>query len=321
MKTKIVFMGTPQFSVGILQALIDQPDYDVIAVLTQPDRPVGRKRILTPTPVKEAAVAANIPVLQPEKLVGSQELSEIIEMQPDLMITAAYGQFLPTKLLNAAKIGAINVHASLLPKYRGGAPIHYAVMNGDEQTGVSIMYMVKEMDAGDVLSKATLPILDSDNTGTLFEKLSVLGRDLLLETLPSLIDGTNVATPQDPAGVTFSPTIKPEEEELDFAQPARAVFNHIRGLYPFPIAHTQINGIRTKIQQAHLVDDVTTDLVAGTVVKKAKHDLWIAAGDGHVVSIDELQPAGKPKMDITAYLNGHAHFTEGDQVITNEQGN
>ncbi|WP_373719526.1 methionyl-tRNA formyltransferase [Weissella soli] len=318
MTTKIVFMGTPGFSVGILQALIDDPAYDVMAVLTQPDRPVGRKRVLTPSPVKAAAVAANIKVLQPEKLSGSPEMAEIIALAPEIMITAAYGQFLPTKLLHAAKIGAINVHASLLPKYRGGAPIHYAVMNGDAETGVSIMYMVKEMDAGDVLSVAKLPILDTDNTGTLFDKLSMLGRDLLMATLPSLIDGTNVATPQDPNEVTFSPTIKPEEEVLDWSKSARHVWNHIRGLYPMPIAHTTINGIRTKIQQAHLVEDVTFKVSPGTVVKKDKHALWIAAGDGHAVAIDEIQPAGKPKMAITAYLNGHAQFVEGDQVITHE---
>ncbi len=176
MTTKIVFMGTPNFSVPILNALIANDDYEVAAVMTQPDRPVGRKRVLTPTPVKEAAVAAGIKVLQPEKLSGSDEMAEVIAMQPDLLITAAYGQFLPTKLLESAQIAAINVHASLLPKYRGGAPIHYAVLNGDAETGVSIMYMVKKMDAGDVISRATLPILDDDNTGTLFDKLSLLGR-------------------------------------------------------------------------------------------------------------------------------------------------
>lgn len=317
MQTKIIFMGTPQFSVGILESLINHPDYDVIAVLTQPDRPVGRKRVMTPTPVKEVAVKAGIPVFQPAKLSGSPELQVLIDLQPDVMITAAYGQFLPTKLLNAAKIGAINVHASLLPKYRGGAPIHYALLNGDTETGVSIMYMIKQMDAGDVLSQATLPITDDDNTGTLFEKLSILGRDLLLKTLPELIDGTNVAIPQDPHLVTFSPNIKPEEESLDFSKSAREIFNQIRGLYPFPIAHTEIKGKRTKVQKAHLIDE-HSDLPSGTVFKKDKHELWLVAGDGDILAIDELQPAGKPKMDVTAYLNGHANFTEGEQIITHE---
>jgi len=315
--TSIVFMGTPDFSAPILQSLVDHAEYDVKAVLTQPDRPVGRKHVLTPTPVKEVAVKAGIPVLQPNKLSGSEEMQQIIDLAPDLIITAAYGQFLPTKLLNAAQIGAINVHASLLPKYRGGAPIHYAVLNGDEKTGVTIMYMVKAMDAGDIISQRELPILADDNTGTLFDKLSIVGRDLLLETLPDLISGKIKPIAQNPDEVTFSPNIKPEEEVLDFTKSAQAIHNHVRGLNPFPIAHTTINGVRTKIQQTHLVDE-TTSALPGTVVKKGKHELWLAAGDGKVIAIDELQPAGKPKMTITAYLNGHAKFAQGDQVITHE---
>lgn len=310
-------MGTPQFSVGILQALVAHNDYEVIAVLTQPDRPVGRKRVLKPSPVKEAALAANIPVFQPAKLSGSDELLQMIALEPDIIITAAYGQFLPAKLLNAAKIGAINVHASLLPKYRGGAPIQYALLNGDAKTGVSIMYMVKEMDAGDVLAQSELPIEPEDNTGTLFEKLSVLGRDLLLKTLPSLIDGTNEAVPQDITQVTFSPTIQPNEEIIDFSKSANQIINQVRALYPAPIAHTMIKNVRTKIQKAHLIDETTT-LPAGSVVKKDKRQLWLATGDGHIIAIDEIQPAGKAKMPISAYLNGHANFTEGEQVITNE---
>lgn len=317
MTKRIVFMGTPAFSVPILEALIANPAYDVIAVLTQPDRPVGRKRVLTATPVKVAAVAAGIPVYQPSKLSGSEELVTIIDLAADLLITAAYGQFLPSKLLASAKIAAINVHASLLPKYRGGAPIHYAVMNGDAETGVSIMYMIKAMDAGAVLSQAKIKIEAEDNTGTMFEKLSLLGRDLLLETLPELIAGKNIPTEQDPTLVTFSPNITAEQEILDFTQPATMVNNHIRGLYPFPIAHTVINGVRTKIQKAHVLAEKTV-AAPGTVVLKDKHALHIAAGQGTVIAIDELQPAGKPKMDVTAYLNGHANFAEGEQVISNE---
>ncbi|WP_057755108.1 methionyl-tRNA formyltransferase [Weissella kandleri] len=317
MTTKIIFMGTPVFAVNILEALLQEADYEVVAVLTQPDRPVGRKHTLTPSPVKALAQEHQLPIFQPTKLSGSAEMDQLIALEPDIMITAAYGQFLPTKLLKAAKIGAINVHASLLPKYRGGAPIHYAVMNGDDETGVSIMYMIKEMDAGDILSQARLPITDADTTGTMFEKLSLLGRDLLLQTLPDLIAGTNQAWPQNQAEVTFAPTIKPEEEVIDFNQPARTIFNKIRGLNPFPIAHTTINGVRTKLISAHLVDE-TNQAEAGTVVLKNKHELWIAGNDGHAVAIDQIQPAGKAVMDITAYLNGHANFNEGDQVITNE---
>ncbi|CAM4326407.1 methionyl-tRNA formyltransferase [Weissella hellenica] len=315
--TSIVFMGTPNFSAPILQTLVDNPNYDVQAVLTQPDRPVGRKHVLTPTPVKEVAVKAGIPVLQPNKLSGSNEMQQIIDLEPDLIITAAYGQFLPTKLLEAAQIAAINVHASLLPKYRGGAPIHYAVLNGDDKTGVTIMYMVKAMDAGDIIAQKELPILATDNTGILFDKLSILGCDLLLETLPDLIAGKIKAIAQNPDEVTFSPNIKPEEEILDFTKSAQTIHNHVRGLNPFPIAHTTINGVRTKIQQTHLIDETTTAL-PGTVVKKGKHELWLATGDSKIIAIDELQPAGKPKMTITAYLNGHAKFAQGDQVITHE---
>ncbi|RRG18001.1 methionyl-tRNA formyltransferase [Weissella viridescens] len=317
MSKKIIFMGTPDFSVPILQALAQDDAYDVIGVVTQPDRPVGRKRILTPTPVKAAAVALDLPVVQPEKLSGSAELDTLIASGPDLIITAAYGQFLPTKLLQAAKIAAINVHASLLPKYRGGAPIHYAVMNGDAKTGVTIMYMVKAMDAGDIISQAELAIGENDTTGEMFEKLSQLGRDLLLETLPHLIDGTSSRTPQDPEQVTFSPNITPAQEILDFNATAQSVHNHVRGLNPFPTAHTTMNGIRTKIQRTHLVD-ATTELPAGSVVKKTKKELWLAAGQNTVLAIDELQPAGKPKMTVSDYLNGHAKFNEGDQVIDHE---
>lgn len=176
---KVIFMGTPQFSVPILQALIDDTEIDVIGVVTQPDRKVGRKQFVTPPPVKQLAVEQDIPVYQPEKLSGSDEMNQLIELEADLIVTAAYGQFVPTKLLNAPKLRSINVHASLLPKYRGAAPIHYAVLNGDEKTGVTIMYMEKVMDAGDIISQRAIPIEDEDDTGSLFNKLSLLGRDLL----------------------------------------------------------------------------------------------------------------------------------------------
>jgi len=317
MTTKIIFMGTPDFSVPILNALIEAPEYDVIAAVTQPDRPVGRKKVLQPTPVKSAALAGNVPVYQPVKLGGSEELDELIAMNPDLIVTAAYGQFLPTRFLESANIAAINVHASLLPKYRGGAPIHYAVMNGDEKTGVSIMYMVKKMDAGDVLTQAEITIPENATTGEMFNELSVLGRDTLLKTLPGLIAGEITGTPQNEDEVSFSPNIAPEEEVLDFNGSAQSIHNHVRGLNPFPTAHTTINGVRTKIQKTHLTGE-TTDLPAGAIVKKTKKELWLAAGDGKVIAIDELQPAGKPKMAVAAYLNGHAAFNEGEIVISND---
>lgn len=314
--TSVIFMGTPAFSAPILEAVLAS-GYDVKAVVTQPDRPVGRKRVLTPSPVKEVALQHNLEILQPEKISGSAEMARIIELAPDLIITAAFGQFLPTKVLNAAKIAAINVHASLLPKYRGGAPVHYAIMNGDAETGVSIMYMVKKMDAGDVIAVAKEPITASDNVGSMFDKLSLLGRDLLIATLPKLIAGDIVATPQDETLVTFSPNILPEEEKLDFNQTAIMIANHVRGLYPFPTAYMVLNGLRTKVQAVEIINE-TTQLLPGVVVKKTKHELWLAAGKGTIISVLKLQPAGKPKMSITDYLNGNlASFNEGEQVIFN----
>jgi len=175
--TSIVFMGTPQFAAPILASLIDEK-YDVLAVVTQPDRKVGRKHVLTASPVKQVALAHDILVLQPEKISGSPEMQKVIDLQPDLIVTAAFGQFLPTKLLKAAQIGAINVHGSLLPKYRGGAPVQYSIMNGEAETGITIIYMVKKMDAGDMLAQRAIPITPEDDTGTMFEKLSVVGRCL-----------------------------------------------------------------------------------------------------------------------------------------------
>ena len=180
--TSIVFMGTPKFSAPILEGLIRE-GYDVKAVVTQPDRYVGRKHVLTASPVKETAARHGIEVLQPEKLSGSAEMDRIIELKPDLIVTAAFGQFLPNKLIEAAKVAAINVHGSLLPKYRGGAPVQYAIMNGDSETGVTIIYMVRKMDAGAMLAQAKMPIEENDDTATVFQKMSILGRDTLLETI------------------------------------------------------------------------------------------------------------------------------------------
>lgn len=307
-------MGTPAFSAPILTALIEN-GYDVQAVVTQPDRKVGRKHVLTPTPVKEVALKYGIEVLQPEKISGSPEMARVIELNPDFIVTAAFGQFLPTKLLHAAKIGAINTHASLLPKYRGGAPVHYAIMNGDAETGVSIMYMIKQMDAGDIISVAKTPILPTDNVGTMFDKLSLVGRDLLLATLPSLIDGTAQPVAQVEADATFSPNIQPEQEQLDFTRTAQQLDYHVRGLFPFPTAYMLLNGERTKVQGVSVIAE-NTDAQPGTVVKKTKHELWLAAGEHTILSIDQLQPAGKPKMSVTDFLNGNkADFAEGDQVI------
>ncbi|MCH5463306.1 methionyl-tRNA formyltransferase [Lactobacillus sp. LC28-10] len=312
--TSIVFMGTPEFSAPILEALI-QNHYEVKAVVTQPDRPVGRKHVLTASPVKKVAVAHDIEVLQPEKIGGSDEMARVIELAPDLIVTAAFGQFLPTKLLKAAQIAAINVHASLLPKYRGGAPVHYAVMNNDSETGVSIIYMIKKMDAGDIISQQAIPIEKTDDVGSMFDKLSLLGRDLLLETLPKLIAGEVNPVPQDETKVTFSPTIKPDEEEVDFTMSAEMIDAKIRGLRPFPTSYIILAGTRTKLWDVTVLPD-TTALEPGKVVVHEKHRLVLSTGEHGTIQINQLQPAGKPKQSITDFLNGTEDaLTEGEQVV------
>lgn len=308
---KVIFMGTPEFSVPILQALIDDETVEVTAVVTQPDRKVGRKQILTPSPVKQLAETYEIPVLQPEKLSGSEEMQEILDLAPDLLITAAYGQFVPTKLLKAPTYGAINVHASLLPKYRGAAPIHYAILKGEEKTGVTIMYMEKVMDAGNIISQREIPITDADDTGNLFEKLSLLGRDLLMDTLPAIFAGENESIVQDEAEVSFSPMISKEQEKIDWNQTAREIFNQVRALRPAPGAYTLLEGERFKIWDTEVIGE-TTDKEPGTVIQLDKEDLYVASGEGTVLSLKEVQPAGKKRLNVVNYLAG-ADLEEGAQ--------
>lgn len=300
---KVIFMGTPQFSVPILQGLIDDTEIDVIGVVTQPDRKVGRKQFVTPPPVKQLAVEQDIPVYQPEKLSGSDEMNQLIELEADLIVTAAYGQFVPTKLLNAPKLRSINVHASLLPKYRGAAPIHYAVLNGDEKTGVTIMYMEKVMDAGDIISQRAIPIEDEDDTGSLFNKLSLLGRDLLMETLPVIFAKENDSIPQNEADVTFSPMISKEQERIDWSKEAKAIFNHVRALRPAPGSYTLLADERFKLWATEVVEETTTE-EPGTVVAIDQNELKVACGNGTVLSLLEVQPAGKKRMPVANYLAG-----------------
>lgn len=297
--TKLVFMGTPAFSATVLEGLLTDERYDIVAVVTQPDRAVGRKKEIRMTPVKEVALAHDLPIYQPEKLSESEEMAQLMALGADGIVTAAYGQFLPSKLLNSMDF-AVNVHASLLPKYRGGAPIHYAIINGDAEAGVTIMEMVKEMDAGDMVSQKALPILDEDNVGTMFEKLAVLGRDLLLETLPGYIAGEIKPVPQDASQVTFSPNISPEEERLDWNKSARDIFNQIRGMYPWPVAHILLDGKRFKIYEADLAEGQGQ---AGHIIEKTKKSLVVATGQG-AISLKTVQPAGKPRMAIADFLNG-----------------
>lgn len=308
--TKLIFMGTPDFAATVLEGLLDDANYDVLAVVTQPDRAVGRKKEIKMTPVKEVALAHNLPVYQPEKMSGSDEMAELMTLGADGIVTAAFGQFLPTKLLDSVDF-AVNVHASLLPKYRGGAPIHYAIINGDKEAGVTIMEMVKKMDAGDMIAKASTPITDEDNVGTMFEKLAVIGRDLLLKTLPDYIAGNIKPELQDESKATFSPNITSEEERIDWNKSAREIFNHIRGLYPWPVAHTLLDGKRFKIYEASLAEGQGQP---GQIIEKGKKTLVVATGDG-AISLKTVQPAGKPRMSVVDFLNGVGRKLEVGDLI------
>lgn len=305
-------MGTPAFSVPILEGLLEE-GYEVVAVVTQPDRPVGRKKIITPTPVKEAAVKHGLLVLQPEKISGSEEMEKIIALQPDVIITVAFGQFLPEKLLQAPVHGAINVHASLLPKYRGGAPVHYSIINGEKETGVTIMEMIKKMDAGGIYAQESLPITKQDDVGTMFEKLSALGKQLLLKTLPDILNGNLSPRPQDESKVTFSPNITREQEAIDWNKTAEEIDNQVRGMRPWPIAFTTYEQTRWKLLNVEALAEKTT-AVPGTIIKKDKKNLWIACGKQTVLAIKELQPAGKGKQAVNEFLNG-----SGQQVMIGQQ--
>lgn len=292
-------MGTPDLAATVLKGIIADGSYDILAVVTQPDRAVGRKKEIKMTPVKEVALEHNLPVYQPEKLSGSQEMSDIMALGADGIVTAAFGQFLPGKLLDSVDF-AVNVHGSLLPKYRGGAPIQYAIIHGDKEAGITIMEMVRQMDAGDMIAKAAIPITDEDNLGTMFEKLAILGRDLLLKTLPDYIAGNIEPEPQDETQVTFSPNISSEEECIDWTKSNQEIFNLIRGLNPWPIAHTLWNGKRFKIYEGERVDGQGQP---GYIIEKTKKTLVVATGNG-ALSLERVQPFGKPQMAISDFLNG-----------------
>ncbi len=296
---KIVFMGTPTFSVPILEELIKE--YDVALVVTQPDKMVGRKKELVASPVKECALAHNIPIFQPENI--RKDYDRIIEAAPDLIVTAAYGQIVGMKVLNYPKYRSINVHASLLPKYRGGAPIHYSVINGDSQTGVTIMYMEKAMDAGDILSQRSIAIEENDTTGTMFDKLSLLGRDLLMETIPLLISGKITPIKQNDAEVTYAYNITPEEECLDLNQEACVLLNRIRGLLPNPAAYMVLKGDVFKIFDAK-VSEIRHNTEVGKIINKTKKYFTVSCGRGTALDIYELQVSGKRRMLATDFING-----------------
>ncbi|WP_462409225.1 methionyl-tRNA formyltransferase [Neobacillus sp. Marseille-QA0830] len=300
--TKIVFMGTPDFSVPVLRQIIEE-GYEVIAVVTQPDRPVGRKKVLTPPPVKVEALKQGIPVYQPEKIRRPEELNPILALKPDLVITAAFGQILPKELLEAPKHGCINVHASLLPELRGGAPIHYAILQGKPKTGITIMYMAEKLDAGDILTTVEVPITDVDNVGTLHDKLSKAGAKLLSETLPLLLEGKLTPIPQNDALATYAPNIKREQEKINWEKTGLEIYNQIRGLNPWPVAFTTMDGQVLKIWRAEKKSGFSGD-TPGTIVHIEPDGFLVGTGDDTSIKITELQPSGKTKMTSEQFIRG-----------------
>ncbi|WML43655.1 methionyl-tRNA formyltransferase [Neobacillus sp. PS3-40] len=300
--TKIIFMGTPDFSVPVLQQIIND-GYEVIGVVTQPDRPVGRKRILTPPPVKVEALKHSIPVYQPEKIQQKEELEKILVLKPDLIITAAFGQILPKELLDAPEFGCINVHASLLPELRGGAPIHYAIIQGKEKTGVTIMYMVEKLDAGDIITQIEVPITDEDNVATLHEKLSEAGAKLLSETLPQLLEGNIHPISQNNEKATFASNIRREQEKIIWAKTGEDIYNHIRGLNSWPVAFTSLEGQTLKIWKAEKVKGELNG-EPGTILRIESDGFVVSTGNEVGLKIVELQPSGKTKMTGEQFLRG-----------------
>lgn len=299
---KVVFMGTPDFAVPVLDALVEN-NYDVQLVVTQPDRAKGRKQELTPPPVKVAAEKHGIPVFQPEKIKNEEEWKVVADVEPDILITAAFGQILPKGLLDIPPLGCINVHASLLPKYRGGAPIHQSIIDGEKETGITIMYMVEKLDAGAMLAQKAIPIEEKDTTGTMHDKLSKLGAALLLETLPEIEAGSIVAIEQDESEVTYAPNITKDKEVIHWHKSAIEISNQVRGLAPWPVAHTTINNNRLKIWWTEVSPTKTTE-APGTVIAVGDDTISVACGEGTVLNLKEIQPSGKKKMDVKTFLLG-----------------
>lgn len=298
---KILFMGTPEFAVPSLEALI-AAGHALCGVFCQPDKPVGRhQNRLQPPPVKERAMAHGIPVFQPVKLRDGTALALIQELAPDLIVVAAYGRILPQEILDCPPMGCINVHSSLLPQYRGAAPINWAILNGDRETGVTIMHMAAALDAGDIISQVKTPILPEETAPALTARLAEMGGKLLVETVAALEAGTASRTPQDEGAVTLAPMLSKELSSMDFGRPAQALHDQVRGLFPWPAAVTEVNGVRCKVLSTCVEEGKGTP---GTVLEAGKKGLLVACGEG-ALRILELQPDGKKPMKASDYLLGH----------------
>lgn len=296
---KIIFMGTPEFSVPVLQGLID--NYYVRAIITQPDRPVGRDQLLTPPPVKIEGLKHNILVIQPEKVASIED--EIRSLEPDIIITCAYGQIIPRAILEIPSIASINVHASLLPKLRGGAPIHHAIMKGYSKTGITIMHMNTKMDEGDIISQEEIEITDTDTASSLHDKLMVLGKELLLKTLPSIIDGTASRTKQDDSEATYGFAITKEDERINFSKTKKQIYNQIRGLNSWPGAYCYYEGKRLKVWNSYMTDNYYSNLFDGQITNIYPDGIGVKVSNGEIV-LTEVQLEGHKKMSALEFLNG-----------------
>lgn len=296
---RVVFMGTPRFSVPVLEALID--NYNVVAVVTQPDKAIGRGGKIGITPIKQVAINHNILVIQPKRI--KEEYEEIIALEPDIIITCAYGQIIPKALLDYPKYGCINVHASLLPKLRGGAPIQRAIMNGYKKTGITIMYMEEKMDSGDMIEQEQIEILDTDNYKTLHDKLSKLGSELLIKALPNILSGNINPIKQNEEEVTYGFNISKEDEKINFAKAKNEIHNQIRGLDGFSGAYCIFDGKRLKVWQSKVTDNHFSNLLDGEITKIYKDGIGVKVSDGEII-FTIVQPEGKKMMPALAFANG-----------------
>ena len=301
---RILFMGTPEFAVASLKRLVED-GHDICGVFTQPDKPKNRGHKLMFSPVKEYALAQNLEVYQPLKMRDGEALGIVESLAPELIVVAAYGRILPEEILNAPQYGSINVHSSLLPKYRGAAPINWAILDGEAETGVSIMYMAKELDAGDVILQKTTPIGPDENAQELTARLAELGAEALSETVRALADGTATRTPQDGSLQTYASMLTREMSPVDWTRSAHAVSCQIRGLIPWPCATTDV--ISGEPMKLYAAEETGADTSAqpGTIVAAGKAGIDIACGDGKVLRLTELQAQGGKRMTAAAYLLGH----------------
>ncbi len=300
---RVVFMGTPDFAVQTLKRLVED-QWDVAAVYTQPDKPKNRGMKLIPTPVKEFALAHDIPVYQPQSCRDAAVIDQLRSLEPDVIVVAAYGMLLPQEVLELPKVAIINVHSSILPQYRGAAPINWAILNGDETTGVSIQYMVQELDAGDILLAKETAIDPEEDASQLYDRLAVMGGEAASEALRQLRDGTAARTPQNFGPQhQYAAKLSREMSPIDFSRPAQTIINQIRGLIPWPCATTDVAGTRWKVFRAHLGGE--TAKAPGTILSADKAGIAVACGDGRSIVITQLQADGGKRMAAADYLRGH----------------